>query len=142
MKTKHSLLIARILIGIVTFFNLQCAAVFLVYPTRYAPAFEVSGVPGASFVSALGILFLMWNVPYLFALTNPLKYRTSLIQAVIMQAIGLAGESILFLNTPASHALLRQTTLRFIIFDGGGLFLLLLAFLITHKSARKNISKN
>jgi len=142
MKTKRSLLITRMLIAIVTFFNLQCAAVFILYPARYAPAFEVSGVPGASFVSALGILFLMWNVPYLFALTNPLKYRTSLIQAVIMQAIGLAGESILFLNTPTSHALLRQTTLRFIIFDGGGLFLLLLAFLITHKSPRKNISKN
>lgn len=137
MKAKHALLIARILIAIVTFFNLQCAAVFLISPARYAPAFEVSGIPGSSFISALGILFIMWNVPYIFALTHPVKHRTSLIQAVIMQAIGLVGETILYLNTPAIHSILRQSTLRFIIFDGGGLLFLLAAFLITHNSAKE-----
>ena len=137
MKTSRSLLIARILIGLVTFFNLQCATVFLISPARYASAFEVSGVPGSSFVSALGILFLMWNVPYLFALFHPVRYRISLIQAVIMQAVGLIGETILYLNTPLTHAILRQSTLRFIIFDGGGLLFLLAAFLVTRKSAKE-----
>jgi hypothetical protein len=137
MKINRSLLIARILIGIVTFFNLQCAAVFLIYPARYAPAFEVSGVPGSSFVSALGILFLMWNIPYLFALSHPVRHCTSLIQAVIMQSVGLVGESILYFNTPTTHAILRQSTLRFIIFDGGGLLLLLVAFQIVHKSSKE-----
>ncbi len=133
MKTTRALILARILIGIVTFFNLQCAAVFLISPARYAPAFEVSGVPGSSFVSALGILFLMWNVPYLFALSHPVTHRTSLIQAVIMQAIGLVGETILYLNTPAVYATLRQSTLRFIMFDGVGLLFLLSAFLIIRR---------
>jgi len=133
MQTRKPLLIPRILISIVTFFNLQCAIAFLVSPARYAPAFEVSGVPGASLVSALGILFLMWSVPYIFALYHPFKHRTSLIQAVIMQTIGLMGESILYLNTPAFHTLLRQTALRFIVFDGGGLILLFTAFLLTAK---------
>ena len=131
---RRTLTLARILIGTVTFFNLQCAVAFLVSPASYAPAFEVSGVPGASLVSALGILFLMWNVPYLFALVHPVRQRTSLIQAVIMQTIGLVGESILYLNTPAVHALLRQTALRFILFDGAGLLLLAGALWLTRKS--------
>ena len=131
---RRTLTLARILIGTVTFFNLQCAVAFLVSPASYAPAFEVSGVPGASLVSALGILFLMWNVPYLFALVHPVRQRTSLIQAVIMQTIGLVGESILYLNTPAVHALLRQTALRFILFDGAGLLLLTGALWLTRKS--------
>lgn len=130
MSKSKSLMIARIFIGVVTFFNLQCAVIFLLFPQRYAPAFEVTGVPGASLVSALGILFLMWNVPYLFALWHPRKYRISLIQAVLMQAVGLLGETILFFNTPTEHLLLRQTAVRFILFDGGGLLLLLAAFLI------------
>ena len=131
---RRTLTLARILIGTVTFFNLQCAVAFLVSPASYAPAFEVSGVPGASLVSALGILFLMWNVPYLFALVHPVRQRTSLIQAVIMQTIGLVGESILYLNTPAVHALLRQTALRFILFDGVGLVLLMGALWLTRKA--------
>ena len=131
---RRTLTLARILIGTVTFFNLQCAVAFLVSPASYAPAFEVSGVPGASLVSALGILFLMWNVPYLFALYHPVRQRTSLIQAVIMQAIGLVGESILYFNTPAVHALLRQTALRFILFDGVGLVLLMGALWLTRKA--------
>jgi hypothetical protein len=136
MKTNRSIFIARILIGIVTFFNLQCAAVFLISPARYAPAFEVTGVPGSSFVSALGILFLMWNVPYLFALFNPERHRISLIQAVLMQTIGLIGESILYFNTPLTHPLLRQTTLRFIIFDGSGLLFLLVALWLVDKRGK------
>ena len=131
---RRTLTLARILIGSVTFFNLQCAFAFLVSPASYAPAFEVSGLPGASLVSALGILFLMWNVPYLFALAHPVRQRTSLIQAVIMQAIGLIGESILYFNTPAVHALLRQTALRFILFDGVGLVLLTGALWLTRKA--------
>ncbi|MDX9864489.1 MAG: hypothetical protein RBT34_06765 [Anaerolineaceae bacterium] len=133
MKAKPALLIARIFIGIVTFFNLQCAVVFLISPARYASAFEISGIPGSAFVSALGILFLMWNVPYLFALSHPVRYRISLIQAVIMQTIGLIGETLLYRNIPLSHTVLRQSTLRFIIFDGGGLLLLLAALWLVHR---------
>lgn len=127
---------ARILIGLVTFFNLQCAVVFLFNPGGFAPAFELNGYQGQVVISSLGILFLMWNVPYLFALYNPLKNRTSLIQAVIMQTVGFAGESLLWLNAPTGHNLMQASILRFMVFDGLGLILLLAAFLLV-----RNFSK-
>jgi hypothetical protein len=134
MASGPKLWIPRILIGVVTFFNLQCALAFILSPARYAPSFEVSGVPGTSLVSALGILFLMWNIPYLFALYHPHRHRTSLTQAVLMQATGLVGETILLIDTPATHMLLRQTALRFILFDASGLLLLSAAWLLICKS--------
>ena len=66
---------ARLLIGIVFLWNVQCGMVFLLWPERYAPGFELTGAPGAAAVRGLGVLFLMWNVPYAVALWNPLRYR-------------------------------------------------------------------
>ena len=82
-------------------------------------------------IRGLGILFLMWTIPYFFALSDPVGRRISLIEAVIMQGIGLAGESLLLLTLPAGHAILRETAVRFIGFDGGGLILLLAALYLS-----------
>lgn len=123
--------IARLFIAIVVFFNLQAAAAFLMAPDRYAPGFELSGIAGEALVRGMGILFIMWNVPYLVALTNPLRQRVSLYEAVAMQAIGVIGESILLLTLPAGHSALTRTAIRFIAFDGAGLVLLILALLMT-----------
>lgn len=90
-------------------------------------------------VRGLGILFLMWTIPYLFALSDPLKKRVSLIEAVLMQGIGLAGESLMLLTLPEGHPVLRETAARFIIFDGGGLVLLIAALILSwhyHRYAR------
>jgi hypothetical protein len=122
--------LGRILIGVVVFFNLQCALLFLVSPASYAPAFELAGVPGEKVISSLGILFIMWNIPYLFALYHPVIHRVSLVQAILMQAVGFVGESILWVNTNPVYHIMKASILRFIIFDGGGLLLLLVAFLI------------
>ena len=84
---------------------------------------------------ALGLLFLMWNVPYAFAAINPQKYRISLFEAILMQAIGLSGETLLLLGLPPSHQALRAATLRFIFFDGGGLLALILAALVPRRPA-------
>lgn len=130
MAIRKRLTLARLGIGTVTFFNLQCAVAFLLSPQRYAPGFEVSGVPGSAFISALGILFCMWNIPYIFALLHPLRNRVSLIESILMQTTGLVGETLLLLNIPFSHPILRQSTLRFIIFDAGGLILLCGAFVL------------
>jgi hypothetical protein len=123
--------LARLLIGLVFFFNVQCAVVFLAVPQLYAPSFELSGPPGEGMVRALGLLFLMWNVPYAVALWNPVRRRTALYEALVMQAIGVAGETLLLLTFPAGHAAIQGSVQRFILFDGSGLVLLILATWVT-----------
>ena len=121
----------RFLVGLVFFFNVQCALAFLIAPERYAPGFELSGAVGAGMVRALGILFLMWNVPYAAAMVSPFRRRVSLYEAVVMQAIGFAGEGLLLVTFPPGHALIRATVGRFLLFDGLGLLALLGAAWIT-----------
>jgi hypothetical protein len=75
----------------------------------------------------------MWNVPYLVALWHPVRYRISLYEALAMQTIGLVGEAIIYLTLPMIHIALRTSVLRFIVFDGLGLLLLVLAVWITRK---------
>lgn len=116
--------LARGLIGIVFFFNVECALAFLIAPQSYAPAFELGGAAGEGMVRGMGILFLMWNVPYAVALWNPVSHRRSLLEAVAMQAIGVVGETILLLTFPEGHAAVRDSVMRFILFDGVGLILL------------------
>ena len=130
--------LARLLIGMVFIFNVQCAVAFLVSPENYAPAFELDGVSGEGMVQGLGVLFMMWNVPYAVALWHPVRYFTSLSEAVVMQAIGVVGETLIWLGLPVVHTLARGAVLRFIVFDGGGLLLLGLAWLLV-RSLRKSI---
>jgi len=118
---------ARILIGFVFLANIQCAGAFLFYPAAYMHGFGLDSVVGEQMVRAMGLLFVMWNVPYAFALANPIKYRMSLIEAVIMQAIGLIGETSILLVGGPYPSLIENTIKRFILFDGIGLVLLLMA---------------
>lgn len=123
--------IGRALIGLVFFFNVQCALAFLIAPQAFAPGFELEGPVGAGMVRGMGLLFLMWNIPYAFALVDPVKQRVSVYEAVAMQAVGFLGETLLLLTFEPGHATLRSTMLRFIAFDGGGLAALLLAARLT-----------
>jgi hypothetical protein len=118
---------SRLLIGLVLFWNIQCALFFLLWPGRYAPSFELAGLPGEAAVRGVGVLFLMWNVPYAVALWHPLRHRLSLFEATAMQAIGVIGESIILLSLPPTYAILRSSLSRFILFDALGLLALLLA---------------
>lgn len=127
---------ARLLIAIVVGWNLECAAAFLRHPQTFAPAFELSGIPGAAAVRGTGILFVMWNIPYLVALWNPRRHRLSLGEALAMQAIGLLGESLLLASLPDGHAVLHAAILRFIVFDAAGLVLLTAASLLVHLKSR------
>lgn len=122
---------AQTLIGIVLFLNLQAAFVFVINPAAYTAGFEVSGVAGEKLVQGMGILFLMWNVPYVFAMLQPRRNRISLISAMIMQAIGVVGETLLFLTLPSGHDTLASSALRFMVFDSAGLMMLGLAWFIT-----------
>ena len=116
--------LARIFIFIVLTWNLEAAISFLVSPAPYLAAFELKGLPGEIAVAGTGLLFLMWQVPYVFALVNPMKFKVSLIEALVMQIIGLVGESILLTRITSDHAMLRSSITRFILFDGIGVVLL------------------
>ena len=81
----------------------------------------------------IGILFLMWQVPYVVALIHPQRNFRSLLEALLMQGIGLVGEALLLRSIPLAHPTLRTSILRFIIFDAGGLLLLIVAFAYTFR---------
>jgi hypothetical protein len=130
--------LARGLIGIVILFNLQAAAVFLLFPERYIINFELGGAVGEAMLRGLGVLFVMWNVPYAVALWHPVRQRISLYEALAMQIIGLVGEAVIYLSLPAIHELLRASILRFIGFDALGLVLLAVAAWITRRSKNED----
>jgi hypothetical protein len=123
------------LIGLVLLINVQCAILFIWKPEVFAPGFELSGAVGAGMVRGMGVLFLMWNVPYVVAALDPVKHRLSLYEAIAMQAIGVVGESLILWGLPAGHPVVSQTILRFILFDGGGVAVLALAAWVTRKSS-------
>jgi hypothetical protein len=127
--------IARLLIGIVTAWNLQAAFIFIFSPGRFVSAYELSGAAGEAAMRGVGVLFLMWNVPYLFALQNPVRYRLALCFALLMQFVGLIGESYILSTLSVEHVLLRNSIFRFITFDGAGLLFLALAYLLVRNKS-------
>lgn len=122
--------IARGLIAAVTLMNIQAAFQFMLRPQLYAPGFEMTGVAGEAMIQGLGLLFLMWNIPYIFAAVQPLQNFVSLIEAVIMQFIGVVGETLLLIGLPGEHLILEASVKRFILFDGSGLVFLLAALML------------
>ncbi len=126
LSTSRAWLV-RALIAPVLVWNLSAALPFVLDPAAYAPAFELDGVPGAVMVRSLGLLFLMWNVPYGPALLAPERYGVCVTVILVQQVLGLAGEVWMALTLPPEHAALWSTGLRFIAFDAAGLVALALA---------------
>jgi hypothetical protein len=124
---------ARIAIAAVMAWNLSAAVPFVLSPAAYAPGFEVSGAGGEALVRGLGILFLMWQVPFVPAILNPRRYRACFLCILAMQAIGVAGESAIMAALPAGHAALRATGWRFIGFDAAGLVLIAAAYIVLYR---------
>lgn len=123
--------IASILIGIVFIINIQAGLDFYFNPQKFTAAYELSGIPGEISVAGVGLLFIMWNIPYLFALVNPIKFKISLIQANLMQLIGVIGETaLLFRFSHIEYPNLANSIKRFIIFDSVGLVFLFAALLL------------
>jgi hypothetical protein len=137
IKSGFRLWGARILIGVVIVWNMQCALVFFLHPETFAPGFELTGIPGAAAVRGTAVLFAMWNVPYLVALWHPRWNRVSLWESLVMQLIGLIGEIAILSLLPAGHATLSASILRFIAFDAAGVILLVVAlFLAKSKNSK------
>jgi len=122
---------ARLLIGLVILWNLQAAFAFFAAPGRYTSGFELAGIPGQAAVRGVGVLFGMWNVPYLVACWQPRRNRLALREALAMQVMGWIGEGVILSGLGPGHALLQAALLRFIVFDGVGLALLVAALWIT-----------
>jgi hypothetical protein len=136
MKPATYLLLSRLAIGLVTLWNIQAAFAFLIRPERFTAGFELSGTPGEAALRGVGVLFLMWNIPYLVALWHPVRHRVSLYEATAMQAIGVFGETLIWIGQLAGHSMLQASLLRFIAFDGAGLVLLSLAvWLVRHATS-------
>lgn len=125
--------IARVLIGLVLVWNVQAALTFLIWPSSFAWAYELSGIPGEAAIRGTGVLFLMWNVPYVPALWHPIRYRLALVLAWTMQLVGLVGETLILVTLPSGHATLGASVLRFILFDAAGLILLGIAWWLTRR---------
>ncbi len=119
---------ARGAAGLVFLVNVACALAFLLQPELYAPAFELDGTPGRIVVQAFGLLFLMWNATYPPVLWRPRAHFTLFGVVLVQQALGLAGETWLWLGLPPAHAALAGTGLRFILFDGFGLLIMAAAY--------------
>ena len=141
-NSPRSVWIARILITIVLFWNLQAAVQFMANPAAFAPSFQLEGVPGRTAVAGYGILFLMWQVPYVFALLHPVVFRVSLWSALIMQTIGVIAETILLLTIPGEYPLLRSSIIRFIAFDGAGVLILFFALWLVRRQKSDPLPPN
>jgi hypothetical protein len=129
-KPGLRLWVARLLIAVVVAWNLECALVFLLNPGLYAPAFELTGIPGLAAVRGFAVLFVMWNIPYLVAVWNPQRHRLSLWEALAMQVVGVIGESLILISIPLEYSTLHASLLRFIAFDASGVIALVGAVLL------------
>ena len=143
MKVENKLrFLSSLLIGFVFFINVQAGIDFYFNPQKYTSAFELSGIPGDVSVSGVGLLFLMWNIPYAFALWNPIRHAISLFQAILMQTFGVVGETIILFRIPDQiHPDLSNSIERFILFDGIGLIFLLYAYFLVfiHKQEQRGV---
>ncbi len=126
--------VTRAAVGAVFLMNIWCAATFLGRPEDFTGSFEVGGAPGRAIVQAFGILFLMWNATYPAVIWRPRNHHALFAVIVAQQVIGLAGETWLALSMPLGHPALWATGVRFILFDGAGLALMLLAYLVLLRS--------
>jgi len=134
MNAAVRLRISQVLIGLVVFFNLQSAIGLIAAPQEYAPGFELEGIMGEGIIRGIGLLFIMWNVPYMVALINPARYRISLYESVVMQSIALVGEILLLQTIPMIHTTIHASVNRFILFDGAGWVALMLTVWLSRGS--------
>jgi hypothetical protein len=124
---------ARVAVALVLVSNLSAAIPYLLDPDRYVAAFELDGVAGAAMVRGLGVLFVMWSAAYLPLIAHPDRYPALFGVVVAQQVLGLAGETWILATLRPGHVALVASGLRFIAFDGAGLGLLCLAFVLARR---------
>ena len=136
------LVLARVSLGAVLLWNLSAAVPFVVRPEPYLASFQVSGVGGMALVQGLGVAFLMWQIPFVPAIWRPARNRICLWVVLVMQLVGLVGESWMMAGLPAGNAALRATGWRFILFDSAGLVLIVIALFLVRRHRRARTSSS
>lgn len=131
-------ILPRFLILVVTAWNLLCAIQFVLFAQDYAPSFDLlPDVTGRAVIQSIGILFIMWNIPYVFAFLHPSKWFIALISAVLMQFTGLIGE--IWIKSQLLHSQKMVSSIqRFIMFDAIGVIMLVFAVCLVWQNRRKN----
>jgi hypothetical protein len=126
-KSTTILWAIRVLVAIVFLWNIQCTLAFLIFPARYTSSFQLpSNVIGITIIRSIGLLFLMWNVPYFFAALQPIRWKICLDISFIQQFIGVLGELWILSSLP-TEPVIRSSILRFLSFDATGLVILAIA---------------
>ena len=125
--------VARVLVALVFFINVQCALQFVLWPEAYTAAYQLEGASAEAIVRSFGICFLMWNATYPPVIVHPGKYRVLFGVVIAQQAIGLVGESLLYMGLGAELSVLASSVLRFIVFDAAGLVVLVIAFIVSRR---------
>lgn len=122
------------------FLNVMCAIQFIVWPEAFAPSYGLpSTAESAAIVAGLGVAFLMWNVTYPAVIVDPVRFKVLYIVVLVQQAVGLLGESFIWAKLAAGGlgaGLMAHGIMRFVIFDAGGLVLMLVAFLALQRQLR------
>lgn len=128
--------IARVLVALVFFVNVQCALQFVIWPEAYTAAYQLEGASAEAIVRSFGICFLMWNATYPPVIAYPMRFRVLFAVMMAQQAIGLVGESLLYASLGPDLPMLAASVARFIVFDAAGLVLLICAFALTRNGAQ------
>ena len=119
----------RICFTVVFFLNVMCAIQFIVAPADFAPAYQLEGLPGEVATAGIGITFLLWNTTYPAFIVAPRKFPVLGWIILIQQAIGVCGETCIYLGLPViGYEVLSASLLRFIAFDAGGFIFMALSF--------------
>ena len=127
---------ARICFGLVFALNVQCAVQFIAHPAGFMGGFGLSGPEGQLAVAGLGVAFLMWNATYPLFIWQPQRFEVLGAVIITQQAIGLVGESALYLQLGSFAAVAGPAIMRFIHFDGAGLLLMAASFAWLKMSGR------
>ena len=134
MSVRKAAWLARIAVLIVFILNVMCAIQFIAEPMRYAAAYGLPATQdSAAMVAGLGVAFLMWNVTYPAVIFSPRRFRALYVVVLIQQLVGLIGESFIWwrlINAGLGSGLMAAGIMRFVIFDAGGLVIMLAAFIV------------
>lgn len=129
-SAKAPEIVTRIAFTAVFALNVMCALQFIVAPGEYVGAYQLEGTGAEAAIRGFGIVFLMWNATYPLFILKPSKYLALGAVILVQQLIGCIGETCILLTLPPEGtALLASSIQRFIAFDGGGLIVMLVAYL-------------
>ena len=142
MSVRKAAWLARIAVLIVFILNVMCAIQFIAEPMRYAAAYGLPATQeSAAMVAGLGVAFLMWNVTYPAVICSPRRFRALYVVVLIQQLVGLIGESFIWwrlINAGLGSGLMAAGIMRFVIFDAGGLIIMLAAFIVLAAAIRRS----